>query len=85
MVKDYILQYLPSALSTCSDYWRAAVIGGICTKLGNLELGVFNMSYRVLMITLTFISSLGIACGIKIASALGAGDSMRAKSNFITG
>ena len=37
-------------------------------------MAVFNVSYRILWICLTFIGSLGSACGIKISTAFGAGD-----------
>ena len=84
-LKAYMIQYIPTALSISSDYWRAAAIGGICTTIGTMELGVFNMSYRVLQITLTFIASVGMASGIKIASALGSGNGFLAKRHLITG
>jgi hypothetical protein len=74
MVKKYLTQYIPQALSISEAFVRVAAIGAVCTTLGHLQLGVFNMSYRVLWITLTFIGSVGSACGIKISAALGAGD-----------
>ena len=66
-LNEYLKQYIPLALSIGSDYWRVAAIGAICTSLGELELGVFNVSYRILWICLSFIGSTGGACGIKIS------------------
>jgi Na+-driven multidrug efflux pump len=78
-VHEYLKQYIPLALSIASDFWRVAAIGAICTDIGKIQLGVFNVSYRILWICLTFIGSLSSACGIKISQALGAGDSALAE------
>lgn len=65
MVKKYFALYIPSALAISSAFWRVAAIGAVCASLGPLQLGVFNMSYRVLWITLTFVGSVAGASGIK--------------------
>ena len=31
LVKNYLVLYFPSALALSSDFWRYALIGGICT------------------------------------------------------
>ena len=83
ITKDRILTfaglYFPAALALSSDFWRMGVIGGIAASLGEQEVGLFNASYRILWITLTFIGALAGASGIKIAQRLGNGDHMSAK------
>jgi hypothetical protein len=34
LVKKYLTQYVPMALSIASDFWRVAAIGAVCTTLG---------------------------------------------------
>ena len=66
-VSEYLRQYVPLALSIASDFWRVAAIGAICTDIGEIQLGVFNVSYRILWICLALIGSIGSACGVKIS------------------
>lgn len=73
-VKEYLKQYVPMAASIASDFWRVAAIGVVCTVIGENELAAFNISYRILWMTLTFVGSVGGAMGIKISQAFGAGD-----------
>ena len=40
--------YFPSALGTASDFWRVAVIGAVAAKLGEVQVAVFNTSYRIM-------------------------------------
>lgn len=83
ITKDRILTftglYFPAALALSSDFWRMGVVGEIAASLGEREVGLFNASYRILWITLTFIGALAGASGIKIAQRLGNGDHMSAK------
>lgn len=71
--------YFPAALALSSDFWRMGVIGGIAASIGEREVGLFNASYRILWITLTFIGAVAGASGIKIAQRLGNGDHMSAR------
>lgn len=84
MLKEYIKLYLPKIFAISSAFWRVAAIGAVCATLGKFQLGVFNMSYRVLWITLTFIGSVASAGGIKISQALGAGDGELARKRTMT-
>lgn len=67
----YLNLYIPAALAFGSDYWRFSAIGAIAASLSELELAVFNSSYRILWICLIFTGSLGGAVGIKLGLALG--------------
>lgn len=54
-VKEFLKLYIPAMLSSCSDYWRMSVIGILAATLGNIELGVFNASYRIFWMSLTIV------------------------------
>jgi len=73
-VLEYSKMYVPAALSIASDFWRVAVIGAVAATLGDTQVGVFNASYRILWMCLTFIGSLSGAVGIKLGIALGGGE-----------
>lgn len=75
----YTKLYVPAAFSVASDFWRMAFIGFVAAKLGNLEVAVFNTSYRIMWITLTFIGATSGASGIKMGLRLGSGDHNGAK------
>lgn len=77
-VVEFMRLYLPVALSTASDFWRVAVLGVFAASLGELEVGVFNASFRILWMTLTVVGALGAATGIRLSSALGAADKEQA-------
>jgi MATE family multidrug resistance protein len=83
ITKDRIMTfsrlYFPAALALSSDFWRMGVIGAIAASIGEKEVGLFNASYRILWITLTFVCALAGACGIKIGLRLGNGDHKGAK------
>lgn len=70
----YLGQYVPGALSLGSDFWRVAVIGIVASSLGDEKLAVWNASYRICWITLTFLGSLGGAMSIQLGQALGKGN-----------
>jgi len=72
-VKIFLEQYIPSSLSLGSDFWRVAVIGMVADSLGDIDLAVWNASYRICWIMLTFLGSLSGAMGILLGQALGAG------------
>lgn len=70
----YFAMYIPAALAMASDFWRMAVVGALAAQLSEDDLGVFNASYRILWLSLTFALSLGSAIGTKLGVELGAGD-----------
>ena len=73
--------YFPAALALASDFWRVAAIGAVAAVLGPEEIAVFNCSYRVMWICLTFIGSMGSAMAIHLGTALGAGKVKQAKQS----
>ena len=83
-VWKYLALYVPQALTASSDQWRIAAVGTVCASIGDNELGVFNMSGKLLLIMLTFVGSISSAYGIKIAAALGAGDGELARKRTVT-
>mmetsp|Transcript_13290 Transcript_13290/g.17226 ORF Transcript_13290/g.17226 Transcript_13290/m.17226 type:complete len:411 (+) Transcript_13290:506-1738(+) len=78
-VLEYLKLYVPSAMSTASDFWRMAVIGVFAAELGDDDVATFNASYRILWISLTFVGSLSFSCRIRLSAAVGAGDQDRAR------
>jgi len=73
-VCNFMGQYVPGALSLGSDFWRVAVIGVVASSLGDENLAVWNASYRICWIALTFLGSLGGAMSIQLGQALGRGN-----------
>lgn len=71
--------YFPAALSIGSDFWRVAVIGAIASSIGQDELAVFNASYRICWMALTFLGALAGGVGIQLNVALGKGSTADAK------
>jgi MATE family multidrug resistance protein len=84
-VKQFIKMYWPAALSIGSDFWRVAAIGAIAKTMSPDSLGVFNVSYRICWICLTFVGSLTSAVGIQLNLALGRGSSAAAKRQVSIG
>uniref|UniRef100_A0A7S0ANF4 Multidrug and toxic compound extrusion protein n=1 Tax=Minutocellus polymorphus TaxID=265543 RepID=A0A7S0ANF4_9STRA len=78
-IKTFSSLYFPAALSAASDFWRMGVIGLIAANLGELEVGVFNTSYRIMWIVLIMVSAVANAGGIKMSLRLGSGDAAGAK------
>ena len=81
----YAKLYAPAALSIASDFWRVAAIGAVAATLSKDDLGVFNASYRIMWICLTFIGSLGGAVSTKLGIRLGADDAAGAKKGVYVG
>lgn len=81
----YAKLYVPAALSIASDFWRVAAIGAVAATLSKDDLGVFNASYRIMWICLTFIGSLGGAVSTKLGIRLGANDAAGAKKGVYVG
>ena len=71
--------YFPAALGMASDFWRVAVIGAVAAKLGEVQVAVFNTSYRIMWIILIMVSALSSASGIKTSMRLGKMDHVGAK------
>eukprot|EP00747_Dinoflagellata_sp_TGD_P124662 gnl/TRDRNA2_/TRDRNA2_174036_c0_seq1.p1 gnl/TRDRNA2_/TRDRNA2_174036_c0~~gnl/TRDRNA2_/TRDRNA2_174036_c0_seq1.p1 ORF type:complete len:341 (+),score=38.42 gnl/TRDRNA2_/TRDRNA2_174036_c0_seq1:75-1025(+) len=84
-VMQYIKMYLPAALSIGSDFWRVAAIGAVAKTLSADSLGVFNLSYRICWVCLTFVGSLVGAVGIQLNIALGKGSVRDAKRTVAVG
>lgn len=78
-IRTYCELYIPSALSSASDFWRVAVIGVIAARLGTLEVAVFNTGYRIMWIILIMVNALSSASGIKVSTRLGKLDCLGAK------
>lgn len=78
-IKTFSVLYFPAALAAASDFWRMGVIGMIAANLGELEVGVFNTSYRIMWIVLILVSAVANAGGIKMSLRLGSGDAAGAK------
>jgi len=70
----YFAMYVPAAVAAASDYWRMSVVGSLAASLSQDDLGVFNASYRIMWLSLTFAMSLGLAISNKLGVELGAGD-----------
>jgi multidrug resistance protein, MATE family len=70
-IKSFIDLYIPAAFGTGSDFVRAGVIGAVAAKFGNIEVGVFNSSYRIMWIVLIIVNALSSAAGIKMTLRLG--------------
>jgi multidrug resistance protein, MATE family len=63
--------YIPSAFGMASDFWRVAVIGMIAAQIGEVEVAVFNTSFRIMWIVLTAVNALASASAIKMSLRLG--------------
>lgn len=70
-IKTFCDLYVPAALGSASDFWRVAVIGFVAAKLGDVEVAVFNTSYRIMWIVLIMVNALSSASGIKTSRRLG--------------
>jgi Na+-driven multidrug efflux pump len=78
-IKTFCELYIPSALGMASDFWRVAVIGMITAKAGELEVAVFNTSYRIMWVVLTVVNALASASAIKMSLRLGKANHRGAK------
>eukprot|EP00440_Ansanella_granifera_P070848 gb/GFBE01076892.1/.p1 GENE.gb/GFBE01076892.1/~~gb/GFBE01076892.1/.p1 ORF type:complete len:539 (+),score=97.35 gb/GFBE01076892.1/:1-1617(+) len=84
-VMQYGNMYLPAALAIGSDFWRVAVIGAVASSLGPTDLAVFNASYRICWMVLTFLGALAGATGTQLNIALGKGCVEDAKRSALVG
>jgi Na+-driven multidrug efflux pump len=84
-IKTFSDLYFPAALSSASDFWRVAVIGGVAAKLGDVEVAVFNTAYRIMWIALIFVGALAGASAINMSIRLGKMDPFGAKQSGCVG
>jgi multidrug resistance protein, MATE family len=63
--------YFPSAFGMASDFWRVAVIGAVAANFGEVDVAVFNTSYRIMWIVLVMVNALSGAAAIKMSMRLG--------------
>ena len=84
-VVQYVKMYLPAALSIGSDFWRVTVIGAIASNLGPDDLAVFNSSYRICWMALTFLGALAGAVATQLSIAVGKGSTTDAKRSAWVG
>jgi len=84
-LRKYLAQYVPQTLSSASDWWRLAALGAIASGLGDINLAVWNTSYRICWLVLIFSGSVAGAMGTKVGNALGAGDAGAAKRQVAAG
>lgn len=78
-IRTFAELYFPAALGMASDFWRVAVVGAVAAQLGELEVAVFNTSYRIMWIVLIMVNALSSASGIKTSMRLGKMDHVGAK------
>lgn len=78
-IKTFSNLYFPAALGIASDFWRVAVIGTMAARLGEVEVAVFNTSYRIMWIVLVVVIALSSAAGISMTQRLGGLDHVGAK------
>lgn len=84
-VVTYCKLYFPAALGMASDFWRVAVVGTAAARLGEVEVAVFNTSYRLMWVVLIAISALASAAGIKLTLRLGRNQGSLAKQAGMVG
>ena len=64
------MKYFPAAFGMASDFWRVAVVGAIAADLGEVQVAVFNTSYRIMWIVMIMVIALSSAAGIKMSNRL---------------
>eukprot|EP00429_Kryptoperidinium_foliaceum_P069990 CAMPEP_0176066710 /NCGR_PEP_ID=MMETSP0120_2-20121206/33293_1 /TAXON_ID=160619 /ORGANISM="Kryptoperidinium foliaceum, Strain CCMP 1326" /LENGTH=505 /DNA_ID=CAMNT_0017400319 /DNA_START=71 /DNA_END=1588 /DNA_ORIENTATION=- len=84
-LKKYMAQFVPQMLSSASDWWRLAALGAIASGLGDINLSVWNTSYRICWLVLIFSGSVAGSMGTQVGIALGAGEADRAKRQVLAG
>ena len=78
-IKTFSDLYFPQALSSTSDFWRVAVIGGVAAKMGDTEVAVYNTAYRITWITMMFVFAMAGASSTNMCLRLGRMDPSGAK------
>jgi Na+-driven multidrug efflux pump len=75
----FLKLYVPSALSAASDYWRVTAIGAVAATFGEIDVAVFNSSYRVMWIVMILAAALASAMSIRLNVCLGANQPINSK------
>jgi Na+-driven multidrug efflux pump len=70
-IKTFSDLYFPQALSSTSDFWRVAIIGGVAAKMGDVEVAVYNTAYRITWITMMFVFAMAGASSTNMCLRLG--------------
>ncbi len=70
-IKTFSDLYFPQALSSTSDFWRVAVIGGVAAKMGDTEVAVYNTTYRIAWIVMMFVFAVAGASSTNMCLRLG--------------
>lgn len=78
-IKTFSDLYFPQALSSTSDFWRVAVIGGVAAKMGDIEVTVYNTAYRIAWFTMMFVFAMAGASSTNMCLRLGRGHSDAAR------
>mmetsp|Transcript_30909 Transcript_30909/g.51442 ORF Transcript_30909/g.51442 Transcript_30909/m.51442 type:complete len:342 (+) Transcript_30909:536-1561(+) len=78
-IKTFSDLYFPQALSSTSDFWRVAVIGGVAAKMGDTEVAVYNTAYRITWITMMFVFAMAGASSTNMCLRLGRMDPLGAR------
>jgi Na+-driven multidrug efflux pump len=73
-IKTYSELYFPSALSSASDFWRVAVIGGVAARMGEQEVAVYNTAYRITWLSIVFVVAMAGASSTIMCLRLGRND-----------
>lgn len=84
-IRTFSSLYFPSAFGVASDFWRVAVIGTMAAKLGEVEVAVFNTSYRIMWIVLVVVMAVTGASGINMSMRLGKLDHLGARQAGFVG
>jgi MATE family multidrug resistance protein len=84
-IKTFSDLYFPQALSSTSDFWRVAVIGGVAAKMGDTEVAVYNTAYRIAWITMMFVFAMAGASSTNMCLRLGRMDPMGARQAGFVG
>lgn len=78
-IRTFADLYVPAALGLSSDFWRVAVIGGMTARLGELDVAIFNTSYRIMWMVMILVNAVSSAAGIKMTIRLGKMNPLKAQ------
>lgn len=78
-LREYVGLALPANLSLASDFWRMSLVGLLAGRIGPLEVGVFNASYRIAWMNMTVIGAFSTASCTQLGIALGTADHRKSK------
>lgn len=78
----YMKLYIPGSLSMAESFWRMAIVGAVAAGLGDMQVAVFTVGYRIAWLSLSFTGAVVGATNVKIGLALGAGNVAAAKRSM---